>query len=71
LKELETHCHRLTDTIENDLKKRLFVYQEEKDKWSATPKIKRIYKFHVKTANQAKVTCGNTKKYKIRTLKNE
>lgn len=33
--ELEKVCSRLTDTVENDMKKRLFVYREEKDKWHA------------------------------------
>lgn len=35
VEELERVCSRLTDTVENDLKKRLFVYREDKDKWHA------------------------------------
>lgn len=35
VEELEKVCSRLTDTVENDLKKRLFVYREEKDRWHA------------------------------------
>lgn len=35
VEELDKVCSRFTDTIEEDLKKRLFVYREDREKWYA------------------------------------
>ena len=57
VEELDRLCTRFTDTLEEDLKKRLYVYSEKGSSWSACksllslePKIKKIYKYHVKPA---------------------
>ena len=35
VEELDKVCSRFTDTIEEDLKNRLFVYREDREKWYA------------------------------------
>jgi hypothetical protein len=35
VEDLDRVCSRLTDTIEDDLKKRLFVYREDRERWHA------------------------------------
>jgi hypothetical protein len=42
---LETVCHRFGHTVENNLKQRIFVYEEKDNNWNLTPKIKKIYKY--------------------------